>query len=282
MRSRLLVWCVALALVLPGCSWVKLGYGWADWYILYHIGASFDLDFSQKKEAQLQVAQLIQWHKRDELPKYAQYIEAIAIRFDRGVKPDDLDWVFDQYFNLQNSFMERLLPVAAPWMTGLRPENFRALERQFEEENQEILKNLNLPIEARKQEREDWVIKTFEDWLDDLEPGQEAKIKAFLKDLPITEEDRLADRKQRQAQFLKLALSTKATKDQFFAQLRGDFIDYPKTRAPLYNQKNEQIRQAWKGFLAQFYLELTPKQKSYFLNKAHHLAQDLHSLSQPI
>ena len=278
-NSRLLWVLLGLAALLTGCSSLRLGYPWADWYLLRQVNGYFDLTDLQKKEAKERIARLALWHKTQELPAYADYISRIGAGVDQGLTRPDLDRFFARYQELRRRFYAGLIGEAAPWMASLEPGQFGVLQKKLAEENQEMELELQKPAPEQEAKRLKWMTEFLGDWIGDLTPAQRAKTKAFLATQPSLEPDRLAYRRASQGRFF-ARLPALKTPEAFGAELSKLWVTPYEGEISPYHAKVLATQEAYKGFLLDLALHLTGEQKRHFQKKVQAVVSDLNALSR--
>ncbi|OGH01653.1 MAG: hypothetical protein A2600_11850 [Candidatus Lambdaproteobacteria bacterium RIFOXYD1_FULL_56_27] len=279
-RALSLVWVLlALAVLLAGCSSLRLGYPWADWYLLRQVNSYFDLTGPQKKEAKARIAQLALWHRTQELPEYAAYLTEIGAKVDQGLTRPDLDRFFARYQELRHRFYAGLVGQAAPWMAGLEPGQFGLLQKKLAEENQELEEDLIKPASEQEAKRIKWVAGLLEDWIGDLTPAQREQTKTFLAGQPSLEPDRLAYRKSSQREFF-ARLPELKTPEAFQAELTQLWVTSYEEEISPYQAKVLATQEAYKRFLLELALNLTREQKRHLQRKVGAVVSDLIALSR--
>lgn len=66
-----------LSLSLSGCA-VRLLYNWLDWAIEWKLDDYFSLTRQQSKALDAQVGPLLQWHRREALPRYVRALRSLS------------------------------------------------------------------------------------------------------------------------------------------------------------------------------------------------------------
>ena len=81
-----------LALLLSGCSTVRLVYDNAETYLHWRAATYLDLEGAMADELDERIAAFMAWHRAQALPKYVQLTEDATRRFERRLQPADLVW----------------------------------------------------------------------------------------------------------------------------------------------------------------------------------------------
>jgi hypothetical protein len=73
------------ALLVAGCSALKLGYTQADIILGWRANSYFDLDADQRREFSTRLDQLLAWHRHEQLPDYAQFLTVAIDKAEHGL-----------------------------------------------------------------------------------------------------------------------------------------------------------------------------------------------------
>ncbi|MFN7087085.1 MAG: DUF6279 family lipoprotein [Burkholderiales bacterium] len=274
----------ALACCLPlvtGCSMVRLGYSQADNIALWTADEYFDLDAQQRQEFLARFERFYEWHRYEQLPEYADFLDTARNRLQRGLKPEDVDWFVEGLKARYRLVVNRAATDAAEILSSLTPAQLDTLQRQWDKDNRKFIREHRLEddTEERKRARAARTLKQIRDWTGSLSYEQERKITAMLDDLPLIDHLRHQDRLRRQREFLQL-LEKRGNKSEFPAKLRHWLLDWEQNRAPEYARQLNH----WWGQRVQFFIEvdrmLTPHQRAIVLRRLQDYVEDFRKLSQ--
>lgn len=169
-RPRILAlgW-VALLTLMAGCSTLQFGYGQLPRLAAWQLDGYLDLDGAQRRQLDAALAELHEWHRREELPRARE----VLVRADalwgepangRGVTADELDTLARETTAALNRLLVRAEPLARPLLASLRPAQWDHLRAQQRERLDEWLEK-----EGDPEERADRFISNLERWLGGLE-----------------------------------------------------------------------------------------------------------------
>jgi hypothetical protein len=125
----------ALAILLAGCSALRLVYTQAGELSYWWLDGYVDFDETQTPAAREAIDQWFAWHRRSQLPDYADLLQRAA---NEG--PQDMtaaracEW-FAQIRARGENAVEKALPDAAALVTAFKPEQLRALQRKQAKNN---------------------------------------------------------------------------------------------------------------------------------------------------
>ena len=141
--SRLLSALLVLAFVLAGCSANRFLYNRADTFVRWAINDYVDLTSEQQEQFDADLEELLNWHRRDELPLYREFIFSSLDALEGGVTIDEailISGSIDEAANRLQVKLVDLLLESAEGLTDLQIRDFLdELDRQQEEYSQERL-----------------------------------------------------------------------------------------------------------------------------------------------
>ena len=98
--SRLLSALLVFAFVLAGCSANRFLYNRADTFVRWAIDDYVDLTSEQQKRFDADLDGLLNWHRRDELPLYREFIVSSLDALEGGVTIDEAIEVSHHFYPL--------------------------------------------------------------------------------------------------------------------------------------------------------------------------------------
>ena len=198
-RPARIIGLLLAALMLAGCSAIKLGYNnlpelsywWLDGYV--------DFSDSQAPRVREGLGRLHRWHRGTELPKYVQLLQQ-AEQLAGG------DLGAAQACSMVADIRERLAltasqgePAIAALALDLSPEQLRHIERKYEKGNADYRDNwLALPPAEQKEKRFKEMVERSEMIYARLEEPQRALLRAHIERSVFDARLVLAERQRRQ------------------------------------------------------------------------------------
>ena len=122
-RARIGLLLAALSL-LSACAMVRLAYNNADTVLRVMAQDYFDLWTEDNTELRQQIARLHEWHRREELPGYANLMQAASAKVAAGIDKADIEWVAAKGREHYRSFVVRAAEEAAPLAPSATPSSF--------------------------------------------------------------------------------------------------------------------------------------------------------------
>lgn len=264
---------------LGACTMVRLAYNNADTAVRVMAQDYFDLWTEDSTELRLQIARLHEWHRREELPAYAELMQAVAGRVAAGLNKADIEWAAAKGRERYRSFVSRAAEEAAPLLAKLGPDHHAALAKKMADNNLKFAKEfLGDDPAAREKARVKRVTTYVEDWTGPLSDAQQARITSTVRAFPRLAEAQLASRQARQQELLSL-LRRNRSAAELAPALRAYFLDWESRRGSDYGR----MAAEWEAQLTQMLLDLdrtfTPEQRSRAVKRAAQFAEDFRVLA---
>jgi hypothetical protein len=188
-------------LALSGCTAVQFTYNNANSLIRYMAWDYVELDDSQSDQLRERVARLHAWHRANELPAYAAFLEDARGRVSKGAARSDVEWAIAALRKTYRGMAARAAQEAAPILVTLRPEQIESLERRLAKDDAKFVREWLSGSAARRERRAtERTLERFEDWTGDLTGPQRERIEQFVRAHPRIQEVRLEDRRRWQKQ----------------------------------------------------------------------------------
>ena len=275
--------CVSLALLavlIAGCSALRLGYIQADIILGWRANSYFDLDSDQRRAFATRLDHLLAWHRYEQLPEYSLFLTTAIDKAEHGVKSEDMAWLVDGFRARYRIIVNRGVADAVEILVTLTPDQLDALKKQFDKDNRKFASEYELDgsPEKRKRARLKKMLDQIDYWSGNLTREQERKIAALLDPDPLIEHLRHQDRMRRQHEFIEI-LKTRHTKLEFASRLHQWLLDWDQGRTPEYTQLSADVYAQRLHFYAAVDKLLTSEQRLHALARLQKFADDCKSLS---
>lgn len=282
-RARSAARALALALVLtllPACSALRIGYNQADALLAWMADDYFDLDAAQKQDFNVRMSRLLQWHRREQLPDYARFLDEIKRRGRQQFTADDVAWMVDGVKSRYRVIAQRGTGEAAELLATMTPDNLQALERHFDKVNQKFIREYKAtaPQAERKRARLQRTLKLVREWAGSLTREQEQRITALNDAIPNADHLRHQDRLRRQKEFLAL-LNLRHDKTRFAPQLGVWLSQWDAGRSPAYEKAQAETFDKRVALYLEVERMLTPQQREHVLQRLQSYIDDIRALA---
>jgi hypothetical protein len=271
---------VLLALLLGGCSMLRVGYGQFDTLAGWMAQDYFELEPAQREAFARRFERLHQWHRREQLPDYARFFGELRDRVHKGARAEDVQWAVDGIKARFATLAARAAPDAAELLADLTPAQIEALRNRLDRDNRKFVREhrLDQPPAARKLAQQRRLLSQIRDWVGPLSADQETRIIALIQPLPLSENLRHDDRLRRQKEFFAL-LEQRGHRALFAPRLREWLVNWESGRSP---ELARAFDEAWRK-RAEFYAAvdrlLTPEQRAHLTGRLQDYIEDFRELA---
>lgn len=273
-------WLVLLlcTLVLSGCA-VRFFYNQLDWLIPWYLDDYIELQGPQKDLFKSRLDDYLTWHRQSQLPKYADFLESLAVHAEKGLTRTDIADVQTRTQTLAQALVDRLKPDMIELFAMASDEQVKDLFSKFAEDDARYRKEyLEQSLDEQRRQRAKEVRHYVERWTGTLDDKQWKLIKRWSESFDPMGDEIFAVRQVWQAEFHRILQMRhdRPAYDQAFATLL-DTPTYGRTAA--LQQKMDSNEQA----LIELYLaldaSLSSDQRAHMVKKLRSYAADFRSLA---
>jgi len=178
--SGLLV--LLMALMLGGCSMVRLGYSQLPDISYWWVDSYLDLNEAQSTTLRHDLQALHRWHRTQELPAVAQILATLQAQASQDTTPERLCRVAQDIRTRLQAVMTQAEPGAVTLATRLTPEQLQHLQRQLEKRQQKWREDwLDGTPAERLDRRAERLIDRSETFYGKLDASQRAQLRASVQ-----------------------------------------------------------------------------------------------------
>ncbi len=175
MRQRRLRWLPVLGvlLALGACSLTQLAYNRLDLVARWHLSDYVSLDDDQERQFDAAFAELWDWHRRTELPQYAEQLRMLAAAVEQPLTQPVLERLLQRVQLRQAAVLDRVATLAcslAPSLTDAQVDELLAAlaEARFEFSENEV----EAPESQQRRDDERELLSQSRRWLGSLTAAQ--------------------------------------------------------------------------------------------------------------
>lgn len=274
---------LGLVLLLQACSAIKLGYNQLPTLGYWLLDGQLNFNERQTEATRSALQQVHEWHRREELPAYADLLERLGRLGGTNVTEQQICQVFDEVQDRLERTMREAIRQAAPVALQLGPRQLQHLARQWERKNEEWEEEW---LPADRQERLERRVKRttdrYADFYGPLSTAQQSLVREQLQRSAWNPEWGRRDRKRRQQDLLATLQAlqhTRATAAEAEAALQGV---WQRWRQPPGAEDqalvNRLTRQACSN-LAELHNSTTPEQRQRAQRRLRAYERDLRELA---
>lgn len=260
-----------LALLLAaGCSsGLRLGYNQAEILANWTLSDYVDLEPHQRDLFGRRFREMHDWHRREQLPEYARLARETRTRVEDGLTREDVDWVIARGRGRLEALIEQGAGDAADLMLSLTPEQLKGLERAFARANRKMAQSWGIgrPVAEQQRLRTERLVGQVERLTGKLSRDQLERVTELSDALPLTNDQRFAERQRRQRELIAALQSGRS---------RAEMATWLRQWAPNWERGRDLQR-------AQLYADidrlLTPVQRRNAMDRLQAYADDFAALS---
>jgi hypothetical protein len=268
----------ALALLLAGCSVVRLAYGQAPTLAYWWIDGYIDLDEAQSVKLRDGLDRWFEWHRRAELPRYA----ALLARAQREVmepslSPDQLCAWRDEATRRLDAALDEATPMVAALMLTLTPEQIRHMDRKLAKDGAELKRDFASPDRAERARASfKRTLERYENLYGKLDDAQRTRLGELLAASPFDADRWLAERERRNRDLIAMLNSVSAAgrdadavraNAQAQAAVRAIAERQLRSPRPEYRAYQERLTQENCALASAMHNLTTPAQRQHARNK---------------
>ncbi len=180
-RSAPIIGVLLLALVLVGCSAVRLGYNTAPTLAYWWLDSYFDFDGEQSLRLRADLQTVQDWHRREELPLLIQTLKELQSMAPAQVTAPQVCQMVGNLQTRVQTTLERVVPSIAAIAPTLQAEQVEHVSREFDKRNRKWREEwLDGSLAERADRRVKQIVDRAESFYGRLEPAQIAILRAHI------------------------------------------------------------------------------------------------------
>ena len=272
---------ILLAATLAGCSGLRLGYRHADTYLAWRADEYFSFDQRQKQEFNTRAGRLLAWHRYEQLPEYAIFVNAAIRKGQSGLRHEDINWFIEGVNARFRLVVDQGIDDAVEMLAGVTPAQIADLQKQWGKDNRKFSREHKLD-DSPAQRRHALTARTLKqvsEWTGSLTDDQEQKIEALSDAIPLVNHLRHQDRISRQKEFLEV-LKIRANRSEFQPRLHAWLRHWERGRTPEYVRLSDEVYEKRIQFYIAFEKLLSPVQRRNAWRRLQEFADDFDTLSK--
>jgi len=266
MKTKL-IFVIAILLSLSGCGIISIGYNYAEVYLRYSINGYTSFNDAQKETIKQEVNLFMLWHRKQMLPEYISFLQALQQTAQSGaaLKKEDVARFRTEVRALYVKTLQPAVRPAASLLSGIDAEQIQELVESFAKENKKQKdKELGGNQDERLRKRAERTIDFLENLVGGFTDKQLEKIRDMSRQLPFATGIYISQREDNQARLIELLNNNKGEKEiAVFLNswlLTPEAITSPDERSTMRNFEN-----ASDEMIVSVYQMLTDRQKNTLL-----------------
>lgn len=265
--------------LLAACSTTRFAYNQLDWIIVWYLNGYFSLDEAQEEQLRDAVVRNVEWHRRTQLPKYAEYLRQLERDAAGPVSPETLEQRFEQAIEFWDAALDHMLPDVSAFFLTFSDEQVDEFVANLEDNNQELWDEYaGETPERRMERREKAAFKGFKRMVGRLNDDQKQLVRSYLANMHDVSEYWIESRRQWQRDFRDL-IKERPAEPVFTERLTSLMLDPNRTDDPAYRVDVDENRRIFIEMTAALSTILTDKQRERFAKLVSGFARDFEILS---
>lgn len=247
-----------------GCSLRKVAYGWASKLIVSRFVDTFDLNANQKRELQPRIAALHDWHRKQELPRYVQFLDAVIAKAQDGLDQAEVEWMLAESYPLFERLSARFSPEAAAILATVSDAQIDHAVAEFKKAEKDRFEKLELSEDDYIKFRMKVARKNMKTWLGSYTDAQMQEYERFVRK-NRGEELRRRKRYQDNEHALIALLRTHPGAQPIAEHIHG-WLTRAETRAtPEFQEAEKRTQAEFVNLVVTINRLMTPEQRSHFI-----------------
>lgn len=238
-----------------------------------------DMSGEQKEWMRDRVARMMDWHRTHELPEYRMFLERVLAETTEPFTVEEIAGAYRDLRKHYHATVEHVLPDAADFLLRLDAAQVAQMEEKFADDNRKFVKeSLKGTPDDRRERRVKQFVGHLDGWLGSVSDAQKELVERAYAEIPDLVEERLADRKVRHSETLKL-IRSKPTREQMIAGLHRLLVDSDSWRRPEYLKKLADRDQRFFALLSKVSATLSPEQRTQLQGRIRSYMKDIRKLT---
>ena len=278
---RALLAVLVISVSASGCT-IKLAYNFLDWGLYWELKDYIKFNRDQRLLIKDEISQLIDWHRSDELPQYADQLEKLSIGLENGMSVEKLEV---SYNNLRDSWQRiviKALPAAVNIISNLNDQQINDFFEMLIEKEVDDAKDIERGTSARTiEEREAYVSEKIVNVIGKLNKEQKALIAQWAQSTESTKKFSLVQAIQWRTR-MQAAVAERHDEQQLEKNLMVLFANPDQLRSVSYRRVIEKNTRLVMQLLFDLNQSLTNQQRSRLIKKLKGYIKDFRDLSDSL
>ena len=271
---------IGLVSFLVTCSSTRFIYTFIDEFIKDEVTYFLKLDEDEKVLLNIEVSEMVNWHRTSMLPRYADYLSNIADKLENDeYSADGIRKILTNGRFLIEETVIGLTPYASKFLINYQTsESIEFMENRMLNRRQERIMELSKPDDILLKERLERLTSNFERFFGDLKDLQLTILESYARLTLRDSRTRLHNRTLRQKAFIRF-LRTKPTEVQLSNYLNTLLLKGHMITNPSYQAFSEESLNRFHSLLVSLLATSNLTQRETIINKLRDYAKDFKIVS---
>ena len=254
---------------------VGLAYNNAPPMLAWMVSDYVDMSDEQKEFVRDRMSSAFAWHRERELPEYRRFLEKVLAQAEDNISVEEAAADYRELRGFYHRAVERLLPDMADFLVRLDSVLAKQMEKRFAKDNRKVVSDAREDSgEDRREKRLERLVTHLEQFIGPFSDAQRSMAASYIAAQPELTEERLADRRYRQAALLAL-VKAKPSREEAAAELRRLFVDTESWRSPEYTRKLRLRDLVFFDFISRLSASLNADQRAAFQKRVRGFMRDI-------
>ena len=275
---RALLAVLVISVSTSGCT-TKLAYDFLDWGLYWELKDYVKFNRDQRFRVKDEISQLIDWHRSEELPQYADQLEKLSKELKSGITVGQLEEFSNNLRDSWQRIVIKTLPAAVDIISNLTDEQVNDFLKMLIEKEGDDAKKIEKGTHVRTvKKREAYVSKKIVDVIGKLNEDQKSLIAQWALSMKPTQELSLAQAIQWRTR-MQTVLAERHNEQQMEDNLMVLFANPEQLRSASYRRVIEKNKRLIMQLLFDLNRTLTNQQRSKLIKKLQSYINDFRDLS---
>ena len=275
---RALLAVLVISVSTSGCT-TKLAYDFLDWGLYWELKDYVKFTRDQRLLVKDEISQLIDWHRSEELPQYADQLEKLSKELKSGITVGQLEEFSNNLRDSWQRIVIKTLPAAVDIISNLTDEQVNDFLKMLIEKEGDDAKKIEKGTHVRTvKKREAYVSKKIVDVIGKLNEDQKSLIAQWALSMKPTQELSLAQAIQWRTR-MQTVLAERHNEQQMEDNLMVLFANPEQLRSASYRRVIEKNKRLIMQLLFDLNQTLTNQQRSKLVKKLKSYINDFRDLS---
>ena len=275
---RALLAVLVISVSTSGCT-TKLAYDFLDWGLYWELKDYVKFTRDQRLLVKDEISQLIDWHRSEELPQYADQLEKLSKELKSGITVGQLEEFSNNLRDSWQRIVIKTLPAAVDIISNLNDEQVNDFLKMLIEKEGDDAKKIEKGTHVRTvKKREAYVSKKIVDVIGKLNEDQKSLIAQWALSMKPTQELSLAQAIQWRTR-MQTVLAERHNEQQMEDNLMVLFANPEQLRSASYRRVIEKNKRLIMQLLFDLNQTLTKQQRSKLVKKLQSYINDFRDLS---
>ena len=275
---RALLAVLIISVSTSGCT-TKLAYDFLDWGLYWELKDYVKFTRDQRLLVKEEISQLIDWHRSEELPQYADQLEKLSKQLKSGITVEQLEESYNYLRGSWQRIVIKTLPAAVDIISNLNDQQVNDFLEMLIEKEGDDAKKIEKGTHVRTvKKREAYVSKKIVEVIGLLNEAQKALIAQWAQRMKPTKEFSLAQAIQWRTK-MQTVLADRHDEQQLQKNLMVLFANPDQLRSASYRRLIDKNKHLVMQLLLDLNQTLTHQQRIKLVKKINGYIEDFRDLS---